>query len=54
MYFEFQESKIWEGGNPLDPNGKKVMIRAKSENRARRKLPKNSSIGRHWILISFR
>lgn len=51
MYFTFQESKIWESGDPVDPNGDRKKIRAKSEMKARKKLPETSSIGRVWVLV---
>ena len=50
MFFVFQESKIWEAGNPVDPLGKTVRIKAKNELRARRRLPE-TNLGRVWILI---
>ena len=52
--FIFQESEIWEAGNPVDPTGKQVKIVAKTEEKARRKLrlKPTSSIGRRWILVS--
>lgn len=49
--FIFQESLIWEGSaNNLDPNGEVVLINAKSEARARKRLPK-TGLGRRWILV---
>lgn len=51
MYFHFQESRIWEGGDQkADPSRSIHKIKAKTEVAARRKLPK-SELGRRWILI---
>jgi len=50
MHFMYQESKIWEAGNPVDVNGKWVRIKAKTEERARKQLPDPDS-GRTWVLI---
>ena len=51
MFFSFQESKIWEGSNNIpDPERMAQRIKAKSEIRARKKLPK-AGVGRVWILM---
>lgn len=51
MRYVFQESLIWDSAGRVDPNGKVAAKKAKSEEGARRRLPKPSSIGRSWILI---
>lgn len=51
MYYKFQESHIWTHGDPVDPNGQRVEIRAKSEIKARKKLPVNSTVGRVWVMV---
>ncbi|MGW4270835.1 hypothetical protein ACWEGQ_00355 [Streptomyces seoulensis] len=54
MRYAFQQSKIWEAGNPVDPNAAKVTIKVpanKGEAAARRKLPL-AEMGRVWVLIS--
>ena len=50
----FQESLIWEAGDPVDPLGRQVKIRAKTELQARTKLRrhKTSSLGRVWVLTT--
>lgn len=54
MHFTFQESYIWEGSNNLpDPAGKKIRVKNRSEERARRKLPR-PGLGRHWVLVAER
>lgn len=52
MKYIFQESKIWEAGNPVDPNGKRVTIKMPKadEKKARRKLPP-TDLGRQWVLV---
>lgn len=50
MWFTFQQSKIFEAGNPVDPHGHRVRIKAKSEERARGRLGSPGS-GRSWVLI---
>ena len=47
--FTFQQSKIMEAGDPVDPMGEKRRIKARREVNARRQLPK--LIGRSWVLI---
>lgn len=47
--YTFRQSKIWEAGNPIDENRDPITISAKSEGRARRKLP-DIGLGRVWIL----
>lgn len=51
MKFHFQESKIYEGGNPVDPTGAKKTVRLQKddETKARTKLPRNLT-GRVWVL----
>ena len=51
MRYIFQESLIWDGAGRVDTDKKPVSVKAKSEEKARRRLPKNSSMGRSWILI---
>ena len=49
--YTFQESLIWEGsGDVVDESRTPVRITAKSEDRARKQLPK-TSVGRHWVLL---
>lgn len=51
MYFTFQQSKLWEGGgDKFASDQKEHRIKARSEERARRKLPK-PSMGREWLLV---
>jgi hypothetical protein len=50
-YFTFQESRIWDGAKRVDPNGKRVTVKAKTDIKARKKLPTPSSIGREWIRV---
>lgn len=47
--YTFRTSRIWEAGDPVDPNGQHAYIKAKSEERARRQLP-DAGLGRKWIL----
>lgn len=47
--FVFQQSMIFEAGNPVDPHGEVKTIKAKSEPKARRQLP--AMTGRTWVLI---
>lgn len=49
-FYVFQPSKIWEAGNPVDPQKDKKKIKAKTEAHARRQLP-DISLGRVWVLI---
>jgi hypothetical protein len=50
-YYKYQESYIWEGGDKgPDKSHKIIKIKAKTELRARRKLPKED-LGRRWLLI---
>lgn len=51
MYFTFQESKIWEAGDPVAPDQPRHRVKNKTEERARKKLPKNG-MGRKWILVA--
>lgn len=50
-FYTFQTSFIMEAGDPVDPRGKVVTVKAKSEARARRTLP-DIGIGRRWILVN--
>lgn len=52
MRFTFQESKILEAGDPVDPHGevRTVKVRTDDEARARRKLPTLDN-GRKWVRI---
>lgn len=47
--YSFQTSMIWEAGDPVDPNGDFKIIKAKSEENARKRLP-DAGLGRKWIL----
>lgn len=49
MYFIFKQSLIWDAYNSIDENQPSKTIRAKTEEKARRKLP--VMIGRNWILV---
>lgn len=51
MYYTFQQSRIWEHGDPVDKNQPRKRIKAKSEEKARKRLPKND-MGRKWILVA--
>lgn len=53
MKYIFKWSKILESGDPVDPMGKEVSIKATSERRARMRLPDPES-GRTWVLIETR
>ena len=53
MRFVFQESLIWEHGDPVDPRRPQKVIKAKSEPKARRLLPKPDT-GRTWVLVEKR
>lgn len=50
MKFIFQESKVWEAGNPPAEDRPKRSIKAKNEARAKKKLPQ-AEMGRVWVLI---
>lgn len=52
MRYIFQQSYIWDGSatGTSDPNTPIVRVKARSEERARKKLPK-SALGRIWILL---
>lgn len=49
----FQQSMIWEGTGKVDPHGEIKNIKAKDEQRARRRLP-SAGLGRDWILVDMR
>lgn len=49
--YVFQESKIWESGNPVDPNGRVFKTKRRSLERAKKSLPIPGG-GRWWVLIS--
>ena len=51
MHFTFKQSKIWEAGDPVDPDGETVSVRAKSEGKARMILP-SPGTGRVWVLLT--
>lgn len=54
MRFTFQQSQIWEAGDPVAEYMPKIAIKVKpgpnGEQRARRKLP-SPEMGRRWILV---
>ncbi|WP_433855144.1 hypothetical protein [Streptomyces kronopolitis] len=53
MRVTFQQSRIWEAGNPVDPNTDKVTVKVppgKGEASARRRLPQ-ADTGRVWVLV---
>lgn len=53
MRFTFQQSKIWEAGNPVDPETDPVTVKmppGRGEASARRLLPKPGT-GRVWVLV---
>jgi hypothetical protein len=52
MRYVFQRSLIWDAANRVDENTKPVRIKAKSEERARRRLP-DAGLGRTWILVAY-
>lgn len=49
--YAFQESRIWEAGDPVDPDGRVHKTKQRALWRARRSLPAPGT-GRKWILIS--
>lgn len=53
MRYVFQESKIFEAGDPVDTARTKKVIKAKTEARARSLLPRPET-GRRWILVETR
>lgn len=52
-YFTFQEGKIFEAGNDVNPKGRKITFKTKNEKNARGKLPQ-PGVGRRWVLIGDR
>lgn len=53
MKYVFQKSKIWQAGDPIDPDSEPVTVKVqpgKGEEAARRRLPE-SGLGRKWILL---
>lgn len=50
MYYTFGETHIWDGSEAIDWSRPKKKIKAKSLERAKRKLPPNE-LGRKWVLI---
>lgn len=50
MTYVFQESQMWERSDMRDPDGAVVPIRARSEKKARKKLPVPYE-GQRWALI---
>lgn len=51
QYYTFQESLIFEAGDPVDLTSKTFRVKGRSEQKAWAKLPAPSSIGRNWVLI---
>lgn len=51
MRFIFQQSRIFEAGDPIDPNGEQRIVKGKDEQRARAQLP-SPGTGRRWVLLS--
>lgn len=51
MYYTFQQSKIWEAGDPVDSRQPRKRIKGKTEQAARKKLGKND-MGRKWVLVA--
>jgi hypothetical protein len=51
MYYNFQESKIWEGSGTV-PDATRIprRIRANTEKKARKRLPR-PELGRRWIFL---
>ncbi|HEY9412393.1 MAG TPA: hypothetical protein VIP77_22635 [Jiangellaceae bacterium] len=49
--YVFQESRIWEAGDPIDPDGRVHRTRQRTLARARKHLPA-PDVGRRWVLIS--
>lgn len=47
----FQESHIWEAGDPVDPNGRVHKTKRPTLPRARKSLPEPGT-GRRWVLLS--
>jgi hypothetical protein len=53
MRYIFQQSKIWEAGNPVDQDSKPLSVKVphnSPEHRARRRLPP-PGMGRIWLLV---
>lgn len=50
MKFLFQQSRIWDSHREPDSSKPVVKIKARSEERARRRLP-HPEMGREWILV---
>lgn len=48
--YVFQQSRIWESGDPVDPHGERIKRKARSEDRARKTLP-DPGMGRRWVLV---
>lgn len=46
----FQQSLIWEAGDPVDPRGDVHVVTARTLTRARRRLPAPGT-GRKWVLV---
>jgi len=50
MWFKFQQSKIWEAGDPVDPYGQVKRIKGKSLDKAVKRLP-DPGLGRRWVAV---
>lgn len=49
MYYIFKQTYIWDAHRNIDENKSPKIVRAKTEERARRKLPHVQ--GREWVLV---
>lgn len=52
MRYIFQQSQIMEAGDPVDPRGSVIKIKATTEQKARKQLAKHKTpVGRVWVLV---